>query len=222
MKDETVQSLNIPRNVLSEDRVGFCIATRSVKKLSPNNKRQKTSDTLRYLYSRAFITPVLTTSASVTSQLRRLSVKSIKLQIKSALGLLACNALQSPQASAGGGGCSGRPRPAPAAQGSAGPGPEPQPIPALSAPADGADGSRLRPHMLLCQENTQIRDLRQENRGEPAGMGLRGAGAALRWAAVIPGAVRAGLPDLGAEGGGSRWGRRAELRAAGRPPTAPW
>lgn len=133
MKGETVQSLNIPRNVLSEDRVGFCIATRSVKKLSPNNKRQKTSDTLRYLYSRAFITPVLTTSASVTSQLRRLSVKSIKLQIKSALGLLACNALQSPQASAGGGGCSGRPRPAPAAQGSAGPGPEPQPIPALSA-----------------------------------------------------------------------------------------
>ena len=52
MKGETVQSLNIPRNVLSEDRVGFCIATRSVKKLSPNNKRQKTSDTLRYLYSR--------------------------------------------------------------------------------------------------------------------------------------------------------------------------
>lgn len=104
MKGETVQSLNIPRNVLSEDRVGFCIATRSVKKLSPNNKRQKTSDTLRYLYSRAFITPVLTTSASVTSQLRRLSVKSIKLQIKSALGLLACNALQSPQASAAVGG----------------------------------------------------------------------------------------------------------------------
>ncbi|XP_048782175.1 suppressor of IKBKE 1 isoform X2 [Lagopus muta] len=33
-----------------------------------------------------------------------------------------------------------------------------------SVPADGADGSRLRPHMLLCQENTQIRDLRQENR----------------------------------------------------------
>ena len=110
MKGATVQSLNIPRNALSEDRVGFCIATRSVKKLSPNNKRQKTSDTLRYLYSRAFITPVLTTSASVTSQLRRLSVKSIKLQIKSALGLLACNALQSPQASAGGGGCSGQRR----------------------------------------------------------------------------------------------------------------
>lgn len=145
MKGETVQSLNIPRNVLSEDRVGFCIATRSVKKLSPNNKRQKTSDTLRYLYSRAFITPVLTTSASVTSQLRRLSVKSIKLQIKSALGLLACNALQSPQASAGGGGCSGRPRPAPAAQGSAGPGPEPQPIPALSA-SRRAGGRRRRRH----------------------------------------------------------------------------
>ncbi|OXB73670.1 UNVERIFIED_CONTAM: hypothetical protein H355_017092 [Colinus virginianus] len=32
------------------------------------------------------------------------------------------------------------------------------------APADRADASRLRPHMLLCQENTQIRDLRQENR----------------------------------------------------------
>lgn len=145
MKGETVQSLNIPRNVLSEDRVGFCIATRSVKKLSPNNKRQKTSDTLRYLYSRAFITPVLTTSASVTSQLRRLSVKSIKLQIKSALGLLACNALQSPQASAGGGGCSGRPRPAPAAQGSAGPGPEPQPTPALSASRRA--GGRRRHHV---------------------------------------------------------------------------
>lgn len=146
MKGETVQSLNIPRNVLSEDRVGFCIATRSVKKLSPNNKRQKTSDTLRYLYSRAFITPVLTTSASVTSQLRRLSVKSIKLQIKSALGLLACNALQSPQASAGGGGCSGRPRPAPAAQGSAGPGPEPQPIPALSASRRAGGRRRRRRH----------------------------------------------------------------------------
>lgn len=146
MKDETVQSLNIPRNVLSEDRVGFCITTRSVKKLSPNNKRQKTSDTLRYLYSRAFITPVLTTSASVTSQLRRLSVKSIKLQIKSALGLLACNALQSPQASAGGGGCSGRPRPAPAAQGSAGPGPEPQPIPALSASRRAGGRRRRRRH----------------------------------------------------------------------------
>lgn len=54
-----------------------------------------------------------------------------------------------------------------------------------SVPADGADGSRLRPHMLLCQENTQIRDLRQENRGEPAGMGPGkegGAGAALRCA----------------------------------------
>lgn len=80
--------------------MSFRIATRSVKKLSLNNKRQKTSATLRYLYSRAFITPALTTSASVTSQLRRLSVKSIKLQIKSALGLLAFNALQSPQASA--------------------------------------------------------------------------------------------------------------------------
>ncbi|XP_065596354.1 suppressor of IKBKE 1 [Cyrtonyx montezumae] len=32
------------------------------------------------------------------------------------------------------------------------------------AAADRADVSRLRPHMLLCQENTQIRDLRQENR----------------------------------------------------------
>lgn len=126
--------------------MGFCIATRSVKKLSPNNKRQKTSDTLRYLYSRAFITPVLTTSASVTSQLRRLSVKSIKLQIKSALGLLACNALQSPQASAGGGGCSGRPRPAPAAQGSAGPGQEPQPIPALSASRRAGGRRRRRRH----------------------------------------------------------------------------
>uniref|UniRef100_A0A8C2U288 Suppressor of IKBKE 1 n=1 Tax=Coturnix japonica TaxID=93934 RepID=A0A8C2U288_COTJA len=33
-----------------------------------------------------------------------------------------------------------------------------------SVTEDGADGSRLRPHTLLCQENTQIRDLRQENR----------------------------------------------------------
>lgn len=111
---------------------------------------------------------------------------------------------------------------APAEKGSAAAAPAAASRRARSAPADGADGSRLRPHMLLCQENTQIRDLRQENRGEPAGMGLRGAGAALRWAAVIPGTVRAGLPDLGAERGGSRWGRRAELRAAGRPPTAPW
>lgn len=102
--------------------MSFRIATRSVKKLSLNNKRQKTSATLRYLYSQAFITPALTTSASVTSQLRRLSVKSIKLQIKSALRLLAFNALQSPQASAGGGGCSRRLCRAPEARGSAGAG----------------------------------------------------------------------------------------------------
>ncbi|XP_030321425.1 suppressor of IKBKE 1 isoform X1 [Calypte anna] len=33
-----------------------------------------------------------------------------------------------------------------------------------AAPAEQADPSRLRPHVLLSQENTQIRDLQQENR----------------------------------------------------------
>lgn len=36
--------------------------------------------------------------------------------------------------------------------------------PGRGAPADRADASRLRPHALLSQENTQIRDLRRENR----------------------------------------------------------
>lgn len=53
---------------------------------------------------------------------------------------------------------------APAEKGSAAAAPAAASRRARSAPADGADGSRLRPHMLLCQENTQIRDLRQENR----------------------------------------------------------
>uniref|UniRef100_A0A8C9LDL5 Suppressor of IKBKE 1 n=1 Tax=Pavo cristatus TaxID=9049 RepID=A0A8C9LDL5_PAVCR len=53
---------------------------------------------------------------------------------------------------------------APAEKGSAAAAPTAASRRGRSAPADGADGSRLRPHMLLCQENTQIRDLRQENR----------------------------------------------------------
>lgn len=32
--------------------------------------------------------------------------------------------------------------------------------------AERPDPSRLRPHVVLAQENTQIRDLQQENRGE--------------------------------------------------------
>lgn len=46
------------------------------------------------------------------------------------------------------------------------------------AAAERADPSGLRPPVLLPQENTQIRDLRQENRGEPAAGGRvwRGAG----------------------------------------------
>ncbi|KAM9184785.1 suppressor of IKBKE 1 isoform 1-T1 [Mergus octosetaceus] len=37
-------------------------------------------------------------------------------------------------------------------------------LPGRGAPAERADTSRLRPHALLSQENTQIRDLRRENR----------------------------------------------------------
>lgn len=46
------------------------------------------------------------------------------------------------------------------------------------AAAERADPSRLRPHVLLSQENTQIRDLQRENRGEPARRGGRAGGRA--------------------------------------------
>lgn len=34
--------------------------------------------------------------------------------------------------------------------------------------AELKDMSKYKPHILLSQENTQIRDLQQENRGEPS------------------------------------------------------
>lgn len=97
---------------------------------------------------------------------------------------------------------------APAEKGSAAAAPAAASRRARSAPADGADGSRLRPHMLLCQENTQIRDLRQENRGEPAGEGPEGG----RGCAALGGCY----PRSGASGAaGSR--RRAGGVALGPP-----
>lgn len=58
--------------------------------------------------------------------------------------------------------------------------------------AERTDPSRLRPPVLLSQENTQIRDLQQENRGEAARAGERdrlagprGAGEGVREAVVV-------------------------------------
>lgn len=56
----------------------------------------------------------------------------------------------------------------------------PTPVSSRQGPGPAAerpDPSRLRPHVVLAQENTQIRDLQQENRGE-RGRGHPGGGCA--------------------------------------------
>lgn len=85
------------------------------------------------------------------------------------------------------------------------------------AAAERADPPGLRPPVLLPQENTQIRDLRQENRGEPAagdgvwrgpavGVGGGDPGGRVGW--------RAGGPRwVGGLGGAGAPGRRGLLES---------